>query len=66
MNRLKHEPVSFKKISVHTRLLNIETEEDDLTRLGKFFQWSDKFRVKVTTGQVGCRLRNKSSGKEMS
>ena len=27
-----------------------------LTKLGKFFQWSDKIRVKVTTGQVGVDL----------
>ena len=46
--------------------LNIETEEDDLTKLGKFFQWSDKIRVKVTTGQVGCQPTNKRSGREIS
>ena len=46
-------------------ILNIEAEEDDLTKLGNFFQWSDKIRVKVTTGQVGCRPRNKSSGREI-
>jgi len=45
--------------------LNIETEEDDLTKLGKFFQPSDKIRVEVTTGQVGCRPRNKSSGRKI-
>jgi len=58
----------FKELDMcsYKPFLNIRTEEDDLTKLGKFFQWSDKIGVKVTTGQVGCQPRNKSSRKEIS